>query len=207
MIETRNTLGARVGRAVERTFRIDPEDFDADFRRWLRKKYLPELVETGEPADFGRPFRVEPRPSSAGAVAGGLAVGRPGGGLQHRQGRRRRGSLRHPQARVMRNLTKGFGRVSVLRGPGADDGPARGRDLAFSPDGNTVAFFARQDGPQPGPARRAQGQDHPQSSTWRSSSSSRRPGAPTAGRSPFAATRTVSSTSSRSTSPPARSAS
>jgi Tol biopolymer transport system component len=36
---------------------MDPEDFDIEFRRWLRKKYLPELVRTGEPGDFGRRFR------------------------------------------------------------------------------------------------------------------------------------------------------
>jgi len=46
--EYRNTIGSQVGRAVERAFRIKPEDFDIEFRRWLRKKYLPELVRTGE---------------------------------------------------------------------------------------------------------------------------------------------------------------
>ena len=57
--EFRNTLGARVGKAIERTFRMDVEDFDAEFRRWARKKYLPALLETGEPGDFGKPFRLE----------------------------------------------------------------------------------------------------------------------------------------------------
>ncbi len=61
LIELRNTLGARVGPAVERTFFMSAEDFNADFRRWLRQKYLPELVATGEPGDFGRPFRVKQR--------------------------------------------------------------------------------------------------------------------------------------------------
>ena len=49
LYEFRNTFGGRADRAVERAFRIEPEDFDLDFRRWLRKKYLPQLVETGEP--------------------------------------------------------------------------------------------------------------------------------------------------------------
>ena len=51
-------LRRRVDRAIKRAFRIDAEDFDIEFRRWLRKKYLPELVKTGEPSDFGRVFRV-----------------------------------------------------------------------------------------------------------------------------------------------------
>jgi hypothetical protein len=59
LYEIRNTVGGRPERAVQRAFKMDPEDFDHEFRRWLRGKYLPELIETGEPGDFGRPFRVE----------------------------------------------------------------------------------------------------------------------------------------------------
>jgi hypothetical protein len=36
--EIRNTIGARVDRAVERAFKLEPEEFDAELRRWLRKK-------------------------------------------------------------------------------------------------------------------------------------------------------------------------
>ena len=57
LYEVRNTLGSRVDRAVKRAFKLEPEDFDVEFRRWLRKKYLPKLVQTGEPSDFGRIFR------------------------------------------------------------------------------------------------------------------------------------------------------
>ena len=38
---------------------MSPQDFDAEFRRWLRKRYLAELLETGEPSDFGRLFRAD----------------------------------------------------------------------------------------------------------------------------------------------------
>src|SRR6185295_19726068 len=48
---------------VKRAFKMEPEDFDIEFRRWLRKKYLPQLVETGEPSDFGRVFRIEDQPT------------------------------------------------------------------------------------------------------------------------------------------------
>ena len=66
-------------RAVKRAFKLEPEDFDLEFRRWLRKKYLPQLVETGEPGDFGRVFRIEnERDGRPGDLAGRLALGRPG---------------------------------------------------------------------------------------------------------------------------------
>ena len=79
--EFRNTIGSRVDRAVERAFRIDAEDFDIEFRRWLRKKYLPELVETGEPSRL-RPAvpRRGPRRAGDADLARGLALGRPGRG-------------------------------------------------------------------------------------------------------------------------------
>ncbi|HZI63964.1 MAG TPA: hypothetical protein VFE44_04240, partial [Thermoanaerobaculia bacterium] len=109
LYEFRNSLGSRVDRALERAFRIEPEDFDLEFRRWLRKKYLPELVRTGEPSDFGKPFNsgedeqrgqhISPAASPSGdLVAQELALGRK-----------------------------------------------MGRDLAFSPDGNTLALFAKRE--------------------------------------------------------------
>ena len=39
LYELRNTVGARPDRAVERAFKLEPEEFDLEFRRWLRKKY------------------------------------------------------------------------------------------------------------------------------------------------------------------------
>jgi hypothetical protein len=139
MIEMRNTIGSRVGRAVERTFRIDPEDFDGEFRRWLRKRYLPELVETGEPADFGRPFRTERGGVGARVSAqpdqglvGRLSVLR-GSGVGHRPARRQRSDLlprrQHP---------------GVLRPPGSgsqagDDRCPQGQDHAQHRDGHRAA--------------------------------------------------------------------
>ncbi len=148
LIEMRNTIGARVGRAVERTFRMSPEDFDSEFRRWLRKKYLPELLATGEPTDFGRPFRASPRgPSTslelspAASPSGDLlaAVSTIKGDVDV--------VLFDTKNRTfLRNLTKGwsadFQYFVVQELTLARKG---GRDLAFSPDGNTVALFARKD--------------------------------------------------------------
>ena len=143
LYEFRNTLGARVGKAVERAFRIDPEDFDADFRRWLRKKYLPSLLETGEPSDFGRPFRTE-----AGNSQETSPVASPSGDLVASFS-----TLANDldvvlfdaeKRRFLRNLTKGRSgsKFQNLIAQHLTIGRRMGRDLAFSPDGNMIASFA-----------------------------------------------------------------
>lgn len=155
MIETRNTLGARVGRALERTFQTTAEDFDADFRRWLRKKYLPELVATGEPADFGRRFRrgfgpARAQTSPAASPSGDLLVAFSTDGTVY-------GGIGLPQVdvvlydsqrrEVVTNLTKGFddSNFQYFIAQELTMGREMGRDLAFSPDGDRIAFFARRE--------------------------------------------------------------
>ncbi len=145
--EFRNTLGARTERAIERAFRLTSEDFDTDFRRWLRKKYLRQLVETGEPSDFGRPFRVddELRTQETSAVAS------PSGDLVAAFSVLR-GDLdivlfESKTRRLVRNLTEGLTtRYRYLVVQGMTVARRVGRDLAFSPDGNYLAAFARRDG-------------------------------------------------------------
>jgi sugar lactone lactonase YvrE len=147
LYEMRNTIGTRPGRALQRTFRIDPEDFDTDFRRWLRKKYLRALVETGEPSDFGRPFRVENHPetdeispvsSPSGDLVAALSVQHGDLDVVLFDGTKRR---------QIRNLTRGLTtRYQYLVAQGLTVGRRIGRDLAFSPDGNYLAAFAHREG-------------------------------------------------------------
>jgi Tol biopolymer transport system component len=145
IFEFRNTIGARVGRAVERAFRIEPEDFDLEFRRWLRQKYLPELVATGEPSDFGRPFRTErgegqetaPAASPSGDLVAAFSTVSQDLDIvlfdtQNRQ--------------FVRNLTKGYDRgFNNFVGQHLTLGRRHGHDIAFSPDGNQVAAFVRKE--------------------------------------------------------------
>lgn len=145
--EIRNTIGSRVDRAVERAFKMEPEEFDAEFRRWLRRKYLPQLVETGEPGDFGRVFRlkegqaasevISPTASPSGDLVAALTVyaGEIDISLFNTQTRR-----------LVRNLTGGFtNEYQYLVGQELALGRKMGRDLDFSPDGNTLAVFAKRE--------------------------------------------------------------
>jgi WD40 repeat protein len=146
--EVRNTIGSRVDRAVKRTFKMEPEDFDIEFRRWLRKKYLPKLVQTGEPSDFGRIFRIKedqtggtevisPVASPSGDLVAALSVYKGDVDVVLFDARKRQ---------LLRNLTKGFSReYQYLVAQEFSTGRKLGRDLAFSPDGNTIAVFAKRE--------------------------------------------------------------
>ena len=145
LLEFRNTIGSRVGRAVERAFRITPEDFDVEFRRWLRRKYLPELVATGEPSDFGRPFRTE-----SGGSQELSPVASPSGDLVAAFSTVKQDLdivLFDTQSRrLLRNLTRGHqSEFRNFLGQHLTSGRRHGNDLAFSPDGNYLAAFARKE--------------------------------------------------------------
>ena len=145
LFEFRNTIGSRVGRAIERAFRIDPEDFDLEFRRWLRNRYLPELVATGEPSDFGRPFRTRPQGSQetspAASPSGDLVAA-----FSTFQGDIDIVLFDAQEREPVRNLTKGY--TAEFRHYVAQMlslGRKHGSDLAFSPDGNSLAAFVRKE--------------------------------------------------------------
>jgi WD40 repeat protein len=144
--EIRNTVGGRPDRAIQRAFKLEPEEFDIEFRRWLRKKYLPELVETGEPSDFGRLFRIEnqnvtaeasPSASPSGDLVAAISVAK--GDIDV--------VLFDAERRVLiRNLTRGYSNeYQYLVSQELSLGRRMGRDLTFSPDANTIAVFAKRE--------------------------------------------------------------
>jgi hypothetical protein len=146
LYEFRNTIGSRPDRALERALKIEGEDFDREFRQWLRKKYLPQLVETGEPGDFGRPFRIPDVPNSQQISA----VASPSGDLVAAFAAYK-GDLdivlfdvKH--RRLLSNLTKGLStKYQYFTSQFLTSGRQMGRDLAFSPDGNRLAVFAKRE--------------------------------------------------------------
>lgn len=144
--EVRNTIGSRMGRAIERTFRMDAEDFDTEFRRWARQKYLPELLASGEPGDFGRPFRLEPgkfgwemspAASPSGDLIAAVTTDRQEADISLFDTKKRR---------RIKVLTKGLDVLfDNIVAQSATVGRGVGRDLSFSPDGNYLAAFARRE--------------------------------------------------------------
>ena len=145
LFEYRNTIGARVGRAIERAFRIEPEDFDVEFRRWLRQRYLPELIQTGEPGDFGRPFRTErvnsqelsPVSSPSGDLIAAFSTVNNDLDIVLFDAENRR---------QIRNLTKGYNTdFRNFKGQHLSAARGHGGDIAFSPDGNQLAAFVRKE--------------------------------------------------------------
>ncbi|MFL6236079.1 MAG: hypothetical protein ACJ76N_23305 [Thermoanaerobaculia bacterium] len=146
--EVRNTLGARVDRAVKRAFKLEPEDFDIEFRRWLRKKYLPELVRTGEPSDFGHVFRL--KEGEAQGTVTTSPVASPSGDLVAAitvyRGKTDVVLYDTKSRKLLRNLTRGFSNdYQYLIAQELVIGRKLGRDLSFSPDGNTLAVFAKRE--------------------------------------------------------------
>ena len=53
----RGNFGGQIGRPLSRVLNMDPEEFDAAFRTWLRRKYQ-DFADRGVPGEFGRKFRV-----------------------------------------------------------------------------------------------------------------------------------------------------
>jgi Tol biopolymer transport system component len=148
LYEVRNTIGSRVDRAVKRAFKLEPEDFDIEFRRWLRKKYLPQLVATGEPSDFGRVFRVKeeersgsetlsPAASPSGDLVAALSAYKGDVDVVLYDTKNRK---------LIRNLTRGFSHeYQYLVAQELSLGRKMGRDISFSADGNTIAVFAHRE--------------------------------------------------------------
>jgi hypothetical protein len=144
--EYRNSFGSKVDKAIERSFRLKPEDFDIEFRRWLRRKYLPELVRTGEPSDFGRPFvkaddrpsmQIAPVASPSGDLVAAFSTLKGDVDVVLFDARKRE---------PIRNLTKGnTQKFRYFVAQEFELGRKMGHDLAFSPDGNSVAVLAKRE--------------------------------------------------------------
>ena len=146
VFEFRNTLGGGVGKAIKRAFDIDTDEFDARFRAWLRRFYQP-FSDRGDPREFGPTFRVgelevrsyetSPVASPSGDIIAAFSTYKDDVDVV---------LLGVPNRKLVRNLTPGNTTrfeypIAQMLTVGSD----RGRDLAFSPDGDRVALFARHE--------------------------------------------------------------
>jgi hypothetical protein len=144
--EFRNTLGSGVAKAIKRAFDLDTDEFDARFRAWLRKYYQASIANRGDPREFGPAFRVEedvrsydtsPVASPSGDILAAFSTYKEDVDVI---------LLGVPNRKLFRNLSPGETTdYQYLIAQMLTVGPDRGRDLAYSPDGNQVAVFARRE--------------------------------------------------------------
>ncbi len=147
VFEFRSFLGRDVSAALKRAFEIEPDEFDLKFRRYLRRKYLPLLAVKGEASEYGERFRVGTydRPSyEVGAAAS------PSGDFVATMTTFKDdvdiALLSTKDRRLYKNLSPGhttkYEYISAQHLTTAAEG---GRDLAFAPDGDRIAVFARRE--------------------------------------------------------------
>ncbi|HUR80529.1 MAG TPA: BamA/TamA family outer membrane protein [Thermoanaerobaculia bacterium] len=144
--EYRNTLGNSIDRALKRAFNVSPEEFDSRFRTWLRKQYLPALVAKGEPQEYGDPFRIREN-SQSDEIS---AIPSPSGDLLAAFTTYKEDIdvvlFNIPERRLLKNLTSGY--TSEYEYPIVQSfttGAVMGRDIAFAPNGDQIAFFVRKE--------------------------------------------------------------
>jgi Tol biopolymer transport system component len=146
LYEYRNTLGSSVDRALKRAFDVAPDEFDSQFRTWLRKQYLPALVAKGEPQEYGEPFKINPDnpsdeiapvPSPSGDLLAGFTTYKQDVDVV---------LFNIPERRLLKNLTAGY--TSRYEYPVVQSftaGGKMGRDLAFAPNGDQLALFVKKE--------------------------------------------------------------
>ena len=145
LFDFRNQIGGNLEKPIKRSFNISAEDFDIKFRRFLRQRYLKILTEKGEPIDFGERFKIEDTPSAelspraypSGDFVAAMSTYKDEADVVLMSVRERK---------LYRNLTRGSTTsYEYLVSQWITTGPQSGADLAVSPDGNTVAVFARRE--------------------------------------------------------------
>jgi Tol biopolymer transport system component len=145
IFEFRNQIGGNVERVIRRAFNQSAEDFDIKFRRFLRQRYLKILTEKGEPIDFGERFKIDddptaelsPRAYPSGDFVAAISTVKDDADVV---------VLSNAERKLFRNLTKGYTtRYEYVVAQWITTAPGSGSDIAVSPDGNTVAVFARRE--------------------------------------------------------------
>jgi len=144
--EYRNTLGSSVDKALKRAFDVTPDEFDTQFRTWLRKQYLPALIAKGEPIEYGDPFKIRPEnpsdeispvPSPSGDLLAGFTTYNEDVDVA---------VFNIPQRKLLKNLTPGYtSRYEYPVVQAFTVGPVMGRDIAWAPNGDQVALFAKKE--------------------------------------------------------------
>jgi Tol biopolymer transport system component len=145
VFEFRNQIGGNVEKVIKRAFNLSAEDFDVKFRRYLRQRYLKILTEKGEPIDFGERFKLVEEPSAelmpraypSGDFVAAISTLKNDADVV---------VLSTVGRKLYRNLTRGYTtKYEYIVAQWLTTAPVGGGDVAVSPDGNTVAVFARRE--------------------------------------------------------------
>jgi hypothetical protein len=141
----KNTVGGSVDDIYQQAFRMKPEDFDQGFEKWLKERFKP-YRDKQRPSDYGRDLSPNAEktpytqviafaPSPSGEMVAALTANRADGELDVVLLSARDGT-------VIRNLTSGY--TETYENITLSSNFVAGRSLAFDPNGDTVAFFARK---------------------------------------------------------------
>jgi len=134
-------LSSNIEKAIKEAFGVDADEFDRLFQRYLRQKYLPTLLEKGEPEDYGKQIGFKlpgvmtfsPVLSPSGDL---VAV------LTNRYYDLDVVILSAKDGEVIKNLTRGFTNEYEFISTAVFEGKS---DLSWSPDGDLLAFFVKKE--------------------------------------------------------------
>jgi hypothetical protein len=141
----KNIVGGGMEDIYQQAFRIKPEEFDEAYDKWLKERFKPfrdkqrpsdygkDLAPDSEKTNYTQVFAFSPSPSGEvmAAVTGNRAEGEYDLIL-----------LSARDGAVLENLTKGY--TEKFENITFNDEYVAGRTIAFDPNGDSIAFFARK---------------------------------------------------------------
>ncbi|MCB1043285.1 MAG: PD40 domain-containing protein [Acidobacteria bacterium] len=139
--EYRKNIGGSVESAIRKALDIEPEEFDRKFKKYLRKRYIDLLPVKEEPDDYAREIRtrkvfttLSPDLSPSGDLFAAFVPLKNSLDLV---------LISTKDGRLFKNLTPGYTNVYTELSVNPFNGT---NDLAWSTDGNEIAFMARREG-------------------------------------------------------------
>jgi WD40 repeat protein len=140
----KSLLTNNIDKPIKDAFGIDADEFDREFKKFLQKKYLPSLLEKKEAEDYGKEIATK-QEKERRAVWFSPALS-PSGELIAVMTTRWEdldvAIISAKDGKIFRNLTRGFSNRYEYLVYGAFQAK---KDIAWSPEGDRVAFFARRE--------------------------------------------------------------